>query len=403
VKRPRAKKVETGKEGDWFPGKRFRSSACLKACKHDPVKAVEWAKDVVERLPSVPIREQRNLAVVLKALEYRFESRIIHDARSKLKNDFSREIYASKDQHEPAVHVHHRGTDHPSVPNRTSPEVLEVHRKNSHQFFVKKKSLDTFVKEKNTRPDPRPSLVGDELELWKSLDSWGKQNDPRRRLKLPTASLRALLNSTSLEQWASLPENDRSWSDESLALMVDQLLQEEDMCYRVANACMKYAICPRLAALNASATREFMSCTVRLCTSYPRAALETLFPECLDRLSVSSAEVLARVSREISKPEFSEAALQQICRRMWSESAVKLVEALFTSCKPEGESVRSIIYAFDRNSSNLGSSVRFAKLAMLILRRTQADDLRPYRDTLFCALSRCDSFLAKNLTKRMRP
>ncbi|KAJ8906337.1 hypothetical protein NDN08_002830 [Rhodosorus marinus] len=403
MKRPRSTKVDTGTNEGWIPGKRFRSSACLKACKHDPVKAVEWAKDAVERLPNVPIREQRNLAVVLKALEYRFESRILHAAKSKLKNDFSREIYPSRDQHEPPIEEHQRDTDHPNVPNRASSETLAVRAENSHQFLVEKKSLDTSAQLEDTQRDPQSSLVGDELELWKSLDSWGRQNDTMRRLKLPKASLKAFLNSTHLELWASLAESDKSWSDESLALMVDQLLQEEDMCYRVANACMKYSICPRLVALNASATREFMSSTVRLCTSYPRAALETLFPECLDHLSVAIAEVLTRVSREIGKPEFSEAALEQTCRKIWNESAVKLVEGLFTSCKPEGESVKYMISAFDRNSSNLGSSVRFAKLAMLILNRTPADDLRPYRDTLFCALSRCDSFLAKNLTKRMRP
>mmetsp|Transcript_35666 Transcript_35666/g.142497 ORF Transcript_35666/g.142497 Transcript_35666/m.142497 type:complete len:395 (-) Transcript_35666:3269-4453(-) len=388
MKRSRSTKVEKGTNEDWIPGKRFRSSACLKACKHDPVKAVEWANDVVERLPDVPIREQRNLAVVLNALEYRFDSRIHHDARSKLRNDFSREIYPSKDQQEPPIEVYQRGIHHQNISNRSSSEVLADQRESSHQFLVVKKSLDTPLRNEDVQTDPRSSLVGDELERWKLLDSWGKQNDTRRRLKLPIASLRAFLNSTNLELWASLAENDKSWSDESLALMVDHLLQEEDMCYRVANACIKYAICPRLVAMNASATREFMSCTVRLCTSYPRAALETLFPECLDHLSVAIAEVLARVSREIGKPEFSSAALEQICRKIWNESAVKLVEVLYTSCKPEDESLRCMIYAFDRNSTNLGSSVRCGVPKEYIMMQL---DVRLPANPVFGTINPCDT------------
>jgi len=100
------------------------------------------------------------------------------------------------------------------------------------------------------------------------------------------------------------------------------------------------------------------------------------------------AEVLARVSREIGKPEFSSAALEQICRKIWNESAVKLVEVLYTSCKPEDESLRCMIYAFDRNSTNLGSSVRCGVPKEYIMMQL---DVRLPANPVFGTINPCDT------------
>jgi len=260
------------------------------------------------------------------------------------------------------------------------------------------------MNEQQTEPPAKAEAVvlsTEEVALLAELDAWAKRDDAFRRIYPPKDATAAMASCIEHDAWVQRMSDEAHWSDEALALTTEQLLADPNMSFRLAASLAKHVISSRLRRLEASATRELMSAALALCTRYPRVASETVYPETLPALTTAAAEVLVRICKDCLDDNLALTCLQLVCNADWIEPTIRVAEELFMRANGNRDAVQVIIPAFEKNAFQLGASVRFGKLAMVVFKKGDTDAVRGSADLFRRALSNCSSFLARNIAKKL--
>lgn len=189
-----------------------------------------------------------------------------------------------------------------------------------------------------------------------------------------------------------------------------QAVAQPDISGRAAAAFVASVLRPRLAALEAQATRTLFSALLCLLQQHARALLDELIVPTLwhagGALTAGQAEVLARLLKELPLPLLGRALSSFLQGEHglvsgWSEAQVALLQAVLTRKPPlDAACANELVLQCDANVDALSKSLKFANLVSTLVRLHGAA-LRPHLPSVRRVAERLNTFMKKTILQAL--